>query len=248
MIDINNFDVNTMTLGAVAKNSRNGNYCEVKVNGRDAIEAKLRFGGSEGLVAPFACQAGEFADEAGEKISMALNVDGDHEAFAKKVDDKVVGLMLPRSKELFGKNKNELELRDKQTVLFREGKDGYPPKINLKVRVAQKKDKGKLVGRLTRIDFATLDPGARAYGYVPGTADQIPKHSRIIAECRLGAIWTNATKNWGITLEAMHIVVFPPPPGRGEIWSPPVAAGRRDRRRDRRHGRRRGIQRVVDAG
>eukprot|EP00966_Prymnesium_polylepis_P314395 7265110-Prymnesium_polylepis.1 len=144
MLDIKSFDVSAMSLGAVAKNSRNGTYCEMKVSGKDAIEAKLRIGGDQGLVAPFGCQAGEFADEAGEKISMALNVDADHEAFAKAIDASVPALVLPRSSELFGKPRNELELRDKQTVLFREGRNGFPPKISMKVRVAQKKDKGKL--------------------------------------------------------------------------------------------------------
>eukprot|EP00966_Prymnesium_polylepis_P201615 4671582-Prymnesium_polylepis.2 len=228
MLDINDFDSNAITLGAVTKNSRNNPYVEVLYNGKDAIETKLRVGG-DGLVAPFGAKPGEFADESTEKIAMALNADADLEAFAKGLDGKAVGLLLPRSKDAFGKPRNELELRDKQTPLFREAKEGYPPKVNLKVRVAQKKDKyGKLVGKLTRIDFATLDPGATAYRYVPGTADQIPINSRIIAECRLGPIWTNATKNWGITLEAMHVLVFPPPPEAsaedkfGALPAPPV--------------------------
>ena len=214
MLDIKDMmDVSAITLGAVEKNGRGSNFAEVKINGEDAIKFKFQVGGANGACAPFGIKAGEYEAENAEKIAMALTGDAALEALAKAIDEHLPKLVTSMSKQLFGAPRTELQVRDKQTPLFKPSEHpAYPAKVPLKVRVVKRKDKhGNPVGQLTRVDFATLDPGATRYRYVPGVAADVQKGSRIIAQVRIGPVWTNATKAWGVTLEAMHLVVFPPP-------------------------------------
>eukprot|EP00966_Prymnesium_polylepis_P239706 5543715-Prymnesium_polylepis.1 len=200
-MDIATFDVATLSLGATRTNAMGGRYVPTLINGRDAIESKLRIDSEEGLRMPFGVSEPYGGGEPGPKLPMPLEPTEAFEAVARRIDAVVPQLVQPRAQELFGSSKTPAQLQDMYRPLVHEGHNGYSCTIPVKVKVGG-------TGMRTQVDVATPD------GFAPATSDVLVRGARVLVLVRLGSIWIQGRTQYGITLEAMRVVAYPPAPQR----------------------------------
>lgn len=190
MISIEAFQPTSLSLGDTREGPRGGCYTPLLVNGKPT---SFRVDGKEAMRVPFGVSP---SYSGGETLTMAVVPTPEMETMAEKVDTVLPALVVPRSVHLFGERKSLVDLKSMYKPLVHVSKSAdYSNTVHLKIRPS------------TQIDVATLD------GFVRGSADDIVRNSRVLAIVRVGSLWVQEQTSFGVTLEAVRLLVYTPPPG-----------------------------------
>ena len=188
MISIQDFQSTSLTLGETKTVPSGGCYTPLLIDGQSV---KLQVCSAEGMRAPFGVND---SYSGGETQTMPLVPTPEFEVFANEIDALVPVLVEPRSTELFGEKKSLSQLKDMYKHLVHLSKNQeHDNTVHVKIRPK------------TLIDIATCD------GYVKGTTEDIVRGARVLVVVRLGSVWQQENKTFGVTLEAVRVLAHLPP-------------------------------------